>query len=1017
MKLKIWEGATLNEATDNLIGSIDSSDMETEHIVIVPDAFSLLMERKLLESADRKAMFNISVMGLSQLALNLLRDSGAADIQTTTMADALMLTATAINNVKDKFQVFKKNNINFCYEIYKVISQFKSSGVKPADLLKTRNKKYGDLGLIYEEYENLLGDKLDAGALLEKFCESVNGQFLRGKIFYFAQFDSFTHQTYEMVKTLLTNAKEVNISLAKSISPRNDYIYEKDINDKLKALASELGVNVEVVSPTTQLSPNSKTIAANLYGIGELERGNGDFLNLISAQSSQEEVDTVARLIKYKVTKGARYKDFVVACANIDGYYDHIEKAFNALDIPYFIDKSETADRTLLANFVFSVLEVFRRDFSIETLLSLASNLLLGGDESICAQIKRQNVFGKDRYKKYLSGTVLDKVILPLEKANTFAGICHSLRSILEEFDAPYQELLQSLESDMAKEYNINIQVKDIILEAFETIEKYKGEGECSKGEFLKELKLLLSFKEVSSVPTYLDAVAVGDATASYFGQVKNLLIVGGEKLPIISGDNGLLSDDDIEALSVMRKIEPSIRMINRRNRFKLFNLLCSAENITVCFLTINDEGKKVEVPAYVDSLIKIFNKNILSASSLSRLNFDSEHLADRLNFLCGSRKFALEQIAGSPYARQIASVLEKDLTGFEINKDTISQNTRVLFFPKEYTKATQLETYFNCPFKHFVAYGLRASEEEVAEFDQRDIGNICHRFAEIFAAEHKETLGSLTLDEIKNYVHSNFNKVLADLNLLAKLDNSIDRASTYAYLNKIVVLLLTRICEEQKVSQFRPQHLEKNLSGINFELANGQKVNFVGKIDRIDIAGDFFRVMDYKTGRVDPILKDLYYGDKLQLFLYENAAAKLTGKRPAGAFYFDSRWDYDDHDKEDTILKGFASNDEDAIKAFDYNIELGKSSIVNISRNAKGEFKGSIASDLASFEEYALKVSENALREIEEGFITPKPDADACNKCPYFSICMYDRDRGTRKKERITQDEILNALKEGSDE
>ena len=1011
MKIKVWQGATLNEATLNLVKNIDNSDMDKEHFVIVPDRFSLCMERLLLQNLPRKAMFNVSVMGLSALVVRLLSEIGISKIETISMSDALLLTAQAIKNKSSEFQTFKKSNINFCHEVYKVISQFKSSGVKPEELFikqgsLSQQRKYHDLGVIYQEYETLLNGRLDANSLLDYFNVALaSSGALENKCFYFAQFDSFTHSSYEVIKTLAQFAGEVNIALAHSITPANEYIYETDIMQKLRTLATELGVTIEVEAPRLQLNTGAKQIAEHLYSLDQTCNGDAnDFLTLIASSTVQEEVELIAKIIRYKVVNGQRYKDFAIACSGLEKYGDIFTKILTQLEIPYYIDKAETADNTLLATFVFKVLNVFVKDYSAESLQALCADPIFNEpqSESLCKTIQSHNIYGKNRYKKHFAqaSAKLDKLLSSFEAAEDFASLCGVCKNVIEEFATDYDNLLETLkERGMDKEYNINMQMKEILLDALDKIASYRGNEKCSKSEFMKLLKLLLSFKEVSSVPTYVDAVMIGDATSSYFGQVQNLIIVGGEALPTLSGDNGLVSDDDIEKLSAVRKIEPSIRMINRRNRFKLFNLLCSAQcSLIVSYLEVNDEGKRVEVPAYIDGLSKIFGAKIVNASSFSRFaRVNPEVDLQKLLLSSGNRKLALEN-----------GLLEE--AQFVDNKTALNVEAEKLFFPKGYTKVTQLECYFSCPFKHFVRYGLRAKEAEKYEFDPRDIGNVCHKLAEDFVAQNKTNLGALTESEIRRYIDAHLFDAIVKEGLEDKLNITIDKDGVLDYLNRMAVLLLTRICEEQRFSQFRPAFIEKSLEG-ELECGKG-KMKLIGKIDRIDTAGQYYRIMDYKTGAVAPILKDLYYGDKLQLFLYEKVAGDALGKIPAGAFYFDARWDYDKEAQKDAILKGIVVNDETALSMFDYRLQEGKSEIIAVSKSGKGYKGASLAKfSLATFEGYAKKVASKALSETLDGYIEPKPDQAACDKCPFKSICLFDKQLGFRKKDKVTQEDIARAM------
>ena len=55
----------------------------------------------------------------------------------------------------------------------------------------------------------------------------------------------------------------------------------------------------------------------------------------------------------------------------------------------------------------------------------------------------------------------------------------------------------------------------------------------------------------------------------------------------------------------------------------------------------------------------------------------------------------------------------------------------------------------------------------------------------------------------------------------------------------------------------------------IPIKLSSGEEVKLVGKIDRVDRATidgtDYYRVVDYKTGKVDLDISDVYNGLKIR--------------------------------------------------------------------------------------------------------------------------------------------------------
>ncbi|MBV1822360.1 PD-(D/E)XK nuclease family protein, partial [Bacteroidales bacterium MSK.15.36] len=83
----------------------------------------------------------------------------------------------------------------------------------------------------------------------------------------------------------------------------------------------------------------------------------------------------------------------------------------------------------------------------------------------------------------------------------------------------------------------------------------------------------------------------------------------------------------------------------------------------------------------------------------------------------------------------------------------------------------------------------------------------------------------------------------------------------------------------------------------ISIELSSGERVNLIGRIDRVDKLENedatFVRIIDYKSGKQDFSLSDIYYGLQIQLLVYldallqeiENTMKKQVN--PAAMLYF----------------------------------------------------------------------------------------------------------------------------------
>ncbi|MCC3377687.1 PD-(D/E)XK nuclease family protein, partial [Cohnella sp. REN36] len=108
---------------------------------------------------------------------------------------------------------------------------------------------------------------------------------------------------------------------------------------------------------------------------------------------------------------------------------------------------------------------------------------------------------------------------------------------------------------------------------------------------------------------------------------------------------------------------------------------------------------------------------------------------------------------------------------------------------------------------------------------------------------------------------------------------------------------------EHARRSQFTPKALElgfgpgAELPPLVFELANGCRMELIGRIDRVDGAygskGLLLRIIDYKSSAKDLAIEDVYFGLSLQMLTYLDViisqAEAFFGEAafPAGILYF----------------------------------------------------------------------------------------------------------------------------------
>ena len=130
----------------------------------------------------------------------------------------------------------------------------------------------------------------------------------------------------------------------------------------------------------------------------------------------------------------------------------------------------------------------------------------------------------------------------------------------------------------------------------------------------------------------------------------------------------------------------------------------------------------------------------------------------------------------------------------------------------------------------------------------------------------------------------------------------------------------------------------------IIIELDSGEKVQLLGRIDRIDAMettdGRYLRIVDYKSGSKDFKLSNVYYGLQLQLITYMDAIWSGVGQEndrpmmPGGMLYFRvddplirTDGDMDEEEIERSIMKqlkmkGLLLADVKLIRSMDHEID-----------------------------------------------------------------------------------------------
>lgn len=1095
----IYTADNTKTLTDKIVEDITKKSADNlleNYVVIVPEKFSVTIEKQLLTQSKRKALLNVQVVTLSRLLHKLVSVENNYISKET---GVMLVKKILIDNI-DNLVCYKKTarTMGFAQNIYDTISELKNSKVTPMDYAPKKGSfttsldlKLRDIFSVYSEYEKILkdGKMVDACDRFDLLASLIyKSEYIATSHIYVLGYDSVTPAGLNVFEAIARNSKSICFSCLDNEGKNNSYVCPSEMKENFLKIAKNLNKKPSVIYINTTTNEVSKHIANNMYAYPYSKMQVKDQVLIYEAENPTEEITMVAESIRRRVVyDGLRYNDIAVACSNLEGYSAIIKKVFGDYDLPFFIDSSERLMEHPFITYILNVINVCRKNFAVDEYMMVASSDFSGLNREEVGLLDNFIVkygVGHDRLKSPFKMNVyseteknfilyaekirlkLSNKLMAIQKmfsaANTAEELVLVLRQIFEQFNA--EEMLDKFRQKLIEHKDFVIadvtsQVMDKVTAMLTSISQVFGSSKMDLDEFYMLLQAGFSGQTVSIIPISIDNVFVGDVSTSKFFNKKDLYVIGANegRVPKVKDDCGIIVDKELGVLSsgLGKKIEPTIKTINMREKAKIIGVMQEfSERLVVSYPKLGFQSEEENPSSIVRELSKMFyhegslkplekinmdglkrckgllsekDRQLLYASEFATLNVSIQKLTTMARDIANGKSIDNKQAFDSLFAsiceiqKKSPEKLGKELLYSSREEDKL-KDPKSIFFKSNRTGVTQLETYFSCPFKHFANYGLKLRAREVAELRSNDYGNVLHKVAELY------------MKNIERFEKKSYRDMVEKQLDIEKLINKVfDEEKLRSATNKHMVLLLfaeakrliDALTYQYRYSGFKPVAEElvfgsgSNVLGI--PLSRG--VSLEGKIDRIDRYGNYFRIVDYKTGHIDLSPKKAYYGTKLQLFSYLNATNKaFKTLEPAGAFYLPIRNVF----VEDKIvvpystykMQGYFNKKEEIIKAMDPNLspnKTNKSDIANItisqSKDAK-EMEKLVATgtnalsydEICGASQYQQRIMKSAVDEILSGYIAPSPIEEdgrvPCEYCEYKYSCGRDfnSNKGIRK-------------------
>ena len=1062
--LHILMGKDWTANRDAVLGRIteDVRQKKPGRILIVPELISHDMERRLCAWAGDTASRYAEVLSFTRMARRVLDAMGNAAVQCLDNGGRVVAMAAAARQLSSRLKAYAsvETKPEFLTGLIDGIDEFKRCCISPDQLkrasLETEGslaQKLEELSLLMEAYDSLCSrGKRDPRDQMTWLLEQLEvGTFGQDHVFYIDGFPDFTRQNLAIIEYLMQVSPDVTVSLTCDRPDSHLLAFEKAGQTARELIRLAKKSSVEVSIETVEGScPQMQILRDRLFQGSITPAMAKDVLQVIHGETPWKECMEAAHLVRHLVAQGCRYRDITLVCPDMKTYQPLVDMIFHRFQIPIYRSGTEDVLQRSVIGTVLTALDAALSGFDQRETLRYLRSALSPLDPDTCDMVENYVILWGIRGRRWeesweyhprglgevwdesaheqlrLLNGARDAVIGPLSELRKGFQNAVDLR---DQVQALYQFLeairlgdtLEHLAQELDdagdnRSAQILNQLWEILMGALEQMYDVLGQTHWDMEHFSRLFRLLLSQYDVGTIPPVLDAVQMGPVSAMRCHQQKYLFVLGAQEgnLPGYTGSAGVLTDQERVTLRQLGVPLTGGAMEGIQAEFaEIYGVFCGATEKVFVFYS-------GEQPSFV-------------CRRLTALAGGESQIQDRMGFAASDAAEAGIWLAGwqeEALARKLRiedtyhAAAEK--CGFRMGK-VARENIQALYGKTLNLSASQIDRQAECRMSYFLKYGLRARERKEITVDPAEFGTYVHAVLEntVRCIRDRGGFRAVSLEETLEIAHR-FSEEYAS----ERFSQITSDRMTYLFRRNAQELdmVVRELWEELRESLFEPREFEVNFGGQGgqpaIDIANSSmKAILRGFVDRVDTwhrhGSDYYRIVDYKTGRKDFDYCDVFNGVGLQMLLYlfalRSSGEDLLGPNPvpAGVQYFPARAPYlpsdgrlDGEAAEKLRVsqwkrKGLLLNDQEILQA----MEPGDSP-KRMSYSVKKD--GAISGDLADREQlnllegYVFRLLAGMVEEIASGTVEPNPytrgsSHSACDYCPYGAICHEKEIDGRR--------------------
>ncbi len=1016
------------------------TDPFAKALVVVPGQLTFVTEKRIMEACGVEGIFGLQVMSIQRLAAKVVEETGGCEFITS--AERAMIASKALSMMEHPFHgADSQPGFEGCAG--DLVARLKSHRQTPDGLRtaagKVRDselrKKLRDIAELLERYNSICGNRTDFADVYEIASQRAkDAPLLRGTHVFIDGLDSTSPAVMVFLSEVMRLAADTVVGFRDSCGGGDDALFEsehKDVENFIEA-AQRAGQNVkEICRGLPDRHGDEKALAfleANLYKYPYSQfEGEPGGIALTEAQTVEAEIDALCAYILAEADAGRRFREMAVAGGRLDSYLPLIKVKFALCGIPYFVDERRTLADNIFFDFLYSALSAAAGDMTTVPAYMLSRFSPLSEQErydmdAYCRKYGYQGWHmlsgfrrggGAKRFEAMRARAAAPLVRLTRSLASGSAEqAVTAIRDFLDSCDA--QEKLdafcEALDTPETRgEHAYFTQVYERTLETIEGIAQVFDSMPVSAQALCSLVQAGFEAAKIAVIPPSTDAVALFDIATARLPDMEVLFALGVQDgvWPARGDTPGILSAAERAALDEAG-VGVGVYDLSAE-RLKIYSALVKPKK--KLYISYNTQTAPAVI---IDRVKRLFpditvQRNELPAASLSGMRAA----------LLGELAAALRGKPAEPWmagllAQQLAHPGWQDEAARMLLRDNAAQPLGEALATQLYgeaaVSATRVQSYYGCPFKHFLNFGVRAQAERDYTHDVVDIGTFMHLALHLFTQgliTDGADISKLTENEAERRMRAAAAQAAQEHDY-AKLAEDERFARQYALLAEELCNAAQRIRVHFSDSGARFYATELPFSDYSVPTSRGS-VAVSGKIDRIDAADGYFRVVDYKSSDTDFVPNDTAAGVSLQLPMYIAAAKRMlegTGLRPAGGYYMrmgDSFGSSTEKVASAARLKGVTLDDPEAQKRFSAVEPDGSLRAVGLKLTKAGEFNKRSAARLFSPEELdaLTEMTDSLIAQAAEAIwagetsITPVTGVkqDVCEYCEYAGVCRKNED------------------------